>query len=86
MSDSARSASTPDAQPTPAKEDLAGMARYLGLAVAGEVITTDAAAHALFEWSDGNIHALVDASQRSRPGSDAERLLVIAAATRPRAA
>jgi len=86
MAKCARSTIAENAHAAPADDDLAGIARYLGLAVAGEVITEDAAAAALFTWSEGDIHALVDASERARPGSDAERLLMIAASYHPRAA
>ena len=66
--------------------DLGGIARYLALAVAGEVITLEAAAAALIEWTAADNRALKNAAARSDAGSVAESVLNIAAAAHPRAA
>ena len=68
------------------EEDLRGIARYLGLAVAGQVITIEAAAVALGEWTEADSCTLQDAAARSEAGSVAETLLKIAAAAHTRAA
>jgi hypothetical protein len=68
------------------EEDLRGIARYLGLAVAGEAITIAAAADALVQWTDADSHALESAAARSEAGSLAESVLKIAASAPPRAA
>ena len=67
-------------------EDLRGIARYLGLAVAGEVITIDAAANALVEWTEADSPALEHAAAQSEAGSVAENVLRIAASAPSRAA
>ena len=68
------------------EEDLRGIARYLGLAVAGQVVTIEAAAVALVEWTEADSCTLEDAAAQSEAGSVAETLLKIAAAAHPRAA
>jgi len=68
------------------EEDLRRIARYLALAIAGDVVTIENAASALVEWSDADTRALEDAAARSEPGSVAECLLKVAASAHSRAA
>ena len=71
---------------TSGEADLRGIARYLGLAVAGEVITIADAAEALVEWTEADSPALEHAAAQSEAGSVAENVLRIAASAPSRAA